>query len=374
MLLTERQRTTAAAAVTLLSAVFIILVVLGLCVLLGRFLSAFSNVIVPLVAAAVLALILRPYYTWLRTRLRLAPILAVVVIYISVILPLGGFLWFFGSLLVDQLQGLLAKLPGWWLATKQWLSARMPALLTLWEEYGMRERVRGGVAEHGDLLVAGLQRIGQTALDAGAGFFGFAAGLLGWVVLPVYLFFLLAAAPMKRGTFESLLPFLKPETRQDVIYLGREFVGILVAFFRGQMLVAFVQGLLFAIGFAAVGLQYGFVLGLLLGFLNIVPYLGNMVGLLIAVPLALFQDGGGWIKLTLVLGVFTLVQCIEGYFLTPKIMGDRTGLHPMVIMVAIFFWGSALGGIPGMILAIPLTAFVVVFWRLLRTKYIREIV
>jgi len=65
---------------------------------------------------------------------------------------------------------------------------------------------------------------------------------------------------------------------------------------------------------------------------------------------------------------------VEGYFLTPKIMGDRTGLHPVVIIVAIFFWSTALNGIMGMILAIPLTAFLVVFWRLAREKYMRELV
>jgi len=76
----------------------------------------------------------------------------------------------------------------------------------------------------------------------------------------------------------------------------------------------------------------------------------------------------------LVLAVFGLVQTIEGYLLTPRIMGDRTGLHPMVIIVAIFFWGTALSGVLGMILAIPLTAFLVVFWRLAREKYVGEIV
>jgi predicted PurR-regulated permease PerM len=72
--------------------------------------------------------------------------------------------------------------------------------------------------------------------------------------------------------------------------------------------------------------------------------------------------------------VFTIVQMIEGYLLTPKIMGERTGLHPMVIIVAVFFWGSALNGIAGMILAIPLTAFLVVFWRLAKERYIGELV
>ena len=72
--------------------------------------------------------------------------------------------------------------------------------------------------------------------------------------------------------------------------------------------------------------------------------------------------------------VFVVVHAVEGYVLTPKIMGGRTGLHPIVIIVAVFFWGTALGGIGGMILAIPLTAFLVVFWRLAREKYIRELV
>ena len=102
-------------------------------------------------------------------------------------------------------------------------------------------------------------------------------------------------------------------------------------------------------------------------------YLGSIIGLAIAIPLALFQPDGGVTTLVLTLVVFVVVQQIEGWFLTPKIMGDRTGLHFMAIIVAIFFWGTALGGILGMILAIPLTAFLASLWRLARQKYIAEI-
>jgi predicted PurR-regulated permease PerM len=130
--------------------------------------------------------------------------------------------------------------------------------------------------------------------------------------------------------------------------------------------------MLFAIGFTLVGLKFGFVLGLLLGFLNIIPYLGSLVGLGINLPLAYFQEGGGWGTVVAVLIVFAIVQVIEAYVLTPRIMGSRTGLHPMAIIVAIFFWGSALDGILGLILAIPITAFLVVFWRLVREKYVGE--
>ena len=98
-----------------------------------------------------------------------------------------------------------------------------------------------------------------------------------------------------------------------------------------------------------------------------------MLGLAIALPLAFFQADGGLTQLGLVIAVFAVVQMIEGYYLTPKVMGERTGLHPLMIIVALFFWGTAFDGIAGMILAIPLTAFLVVFWRLVKAKYITEI-
>ena len=139
------------------------------------------------------------------------------------------------------------------------------------------------------------------------------------------------------------------------------------------MIIAFLQGLMYAAGFSLAGLRYGFVIGLLLGLLNVIPYLGSIIGLAIALPLALFQESGGMVTAAAVLAVFAVVQQIEGWILTPKIMGDRTGLHFMAIIVAIFFWGTALGGILGMILAIPLTAFLASLWRLAREKYIPEI-
>ena len=84
-----------------------------------------------------------------------------------------------------------------------------------------------------------------------------------------------------------------------------------------------------------VGLQYGVALGLALGFLNIIPYLGNIVGLGVALPLAYFQSGGGWETVGAVLLVFCAVQAVEAYILTPRIMGSQTGLHPMAIIFAL---------------------------------------
>ena len=129
------------------------------------------------------------------------------------------------------------------------------------------------------------------------------------------------------------------------------------------------MGSLLALGFTLIGLKFGLLIGLTLGVLNIIPYLGTIIGLTVTLPLAFFQPGGGWQLLGLVLLVKIIVQNIEGWYLTPKIMGDRTGLHPVTIIVAIFFWGTAFDGLFGMLFAIPLTAFFVTLWRLLRRKY-----
>ena len=113
----------------------------------------------------------------------------------------------------------------------------------------------------------------------------------------------------------------------------------------------------------------GLIIGLIVGVFNIVPYLGTIVGLAVTLPLAFLQPEGGWRLVGLVLLVKIFVQAIEGWVLTPKIMGDRTGLHPITIIVAIFFWGTAFNGVLGMLLAIPLTAFFVTAWRLAKRKY-----
>ena len=98
------------------------------------------------------------------------------------------------------------------------------------------------------------------------------------------------------------------------------------------------------------------------------------LGLATALPVAYLQPEGGLTLVLITLGVFVVVQLIEGYLLTPRIMGDATGLHPMVIIVAIFFWGTALDGILGMVLAIPLTAFGFVAWQLLRKRYLTPLI
>jgi len=372
--LSDRQQATVAAAMTILAAVVIVAAAGALIWLLAAFLQRFSNVFLPLAVGALAALVFNPYHEWLVRRLRLTPAAAVAAVFLSILVPVVAFFWFFGALVVEQVSELIQRLPAWWRDGQAFVEERWPQVVAFFEENPWGQRLRAAFEGQGESMVQGLTAVGGGALSVGGAVARGVGTLVAWAVLPVYFGFFLIADPKIFENPERNLPFLKPDTRRDLVYLGREFVNILVAFFRGQLIVAFLQGLLFAVGFSVVGLRYGFVLGLVLGLLNIIPYLGSIVGLAVCLPLAFFQDGGGLVKVVLVLVVFTLVQMIEGYLLTPKIMGNRTGLHPVAIILAIFFWGSALGGIAGMILAIPLTAFLVTFWRLMRDKYIREIV
>jgi predicted PurR-regulated permease PerM len=370
----DRQRATIAAAITILSAVVILVAIGALFWIVGAFFVRFSAVFLPLAVAMVAALVVKPYYEAIATRLKLGRVPALLVVFLSFIIPVTALGWFFGDLLVNQVKGLIQAFPQWWAATVEWVSARAPQLVYIYNETALGQAFGDAVEGQSGAMVDVAQYLGRRMVSAGAGVLSGVATLLGWVVAPIYFAFFLMADTSHTSNLERFLPFLKSETRKDLVYLFEEFLNIIVAFFRGQLIIAFLQGLLFATGFTLVGLKYGFVIGLTLGFLNIVPYLGNIIGLGTALPLAFFQPDGGLTQVLLVLVVFAAVQTIEGYFLTPKIMGDRTGLHPVVIIVAIFFWGTALNGIMGMILAIPLTAFLVVFWRLAREKYLPELV
>ena len=369
---TERQSRTIAAAITTLSAL-VILVAIGLLGwLTALFLRTFSGVFLPLAVGAVAALVFRPFYEWLHTTARLGVALAVIAVFLSALIPLGLFGYFFGRLALDQMIGMVAQAPEWQATIEAWVAEQLPRATALLDDSALAQQVQEVIAAQQDTLLAWLQTMGSQALTAGLGFARGIGTLFSWAITPVYFAYFLTAKGLALDP-AKVLPFLKPDTRDDVTYLAREFVEIIVAFFRGQMLIAFLQGLLFAAGFSVVGLRYGFVIGLMLGLLNVIPYLGSIIGLAIAIPLALAQPDGGVTLLVLTLVVFVVVQQIEGWFLTPKIMGDRTGLHFMAIIVAIFFWGTALGGILGMILAIPLTAFLASLWRLARQKWIAEI-
>ncbi len=375
---TERQQGIVAAGITVFCATLVI--AFATLILWGLFsiLSAVSVVLTPLLVATILALIFKPYYTWLHARLLRRHALAIPALFLSIFVPLGLIFTFFGSLFISQLVALFEYLPKLIERISVALTAQNPNLQAFLTKFGLEEKVpllsdpQAFITSFFESVSFG--DVGGMALTYGMDAIKYLVSLIGWLVVPVYLIYFLTARPFSGKNVETFLPFLKPDTRRDVSYLIDEFLAIIVAFFRGQVTIAFIQGVLFGIGFWAVGLPYGLLIGLSLGCFNLVPYLGNVIGLAVALPMAFFGDGGGGLRLGLVLGVFCAVQILDGYFITPRIQGKRTGLNDVTIIFSLLFWGVVFKGILGVLLAIPLSAFIVVFWRLLKNKYIKELI
>jgi predicted PurR-regulated permease PerM len=182
--------------------------------------------------------------------------------------------------------------------------------------------------------------------------FGLLAGL---ALIPVYAFYFLLEQRGIERHWQEYLPLHDSSAKEEVIFVLDAIKQYLVAFFRGQVLVAICDAVLYTVGFLIVGVNYAFLLGFAAVFLTMIPFLGAIVICVTALTLA-FVQYGDWQHPALVLGVFAVVQSLEGLVISPKIMGDRVGLHPLAIIIAVMAGTTLLGGILGGILAIPLAA------------------
>lgn len=195
---------------------------------------------------------------------------------------------------------------------------------------------------------------------------GFA--LLGWlanlVLLPVLTFFFLRDWDLLVERVRALVPRDHQET---VRALARESDAVLGGFLRGQTLVMLILGVLYAIGLAAVGLDLGILIGVIAGLLTFVPYLGP-AAIVVLGGLAALVQFGDWQHLAGVAVVFTVGQIIESYWLTPKLVGDRIGLHPMAVIFSVMAGGSLFGFL-GMLLALPVAAVANVLLHFAHQRY-----
>lgn len=336
-------------------------------------LGFFSGVIWPLATAGVLALVLLPLVVMVERRLGVRRVVAVMLIYGCFMIGLTGLLVTVVPPVISQSLDFIAFLPELWTRAVAYASANYPQWVEMAERYFANPTLKSMLTN----LAGELQSFAADAVPslraAGAGALSIVGFFTSLAIIPIYLFFFLLSSGDPTRNLADQLAFLRPGVRDDLVFLIREFISIVVSFFRGQLIIGLIMGVMLAVGFTTIGLKSGLFIGLMLGVLNIVPYLGTIIGLSVALPLAFLQPGGGASLVGLVLLVFILVQNIEGWYLTPKIMGDRTGLHPVTIIVAIFFWGTALSGILGMVLAIPLTAFFVTAWRLVSRKYVTHL-
>ncbi len=335
------------------TAVLFAIVALGIIIacifwILSQTLSYFYNLIMPLSVAGILALVLNPVVDHLERRGRLSRVAATSVIVLLFVAVIVGTVVMVVPTLVRQIAQFTETAPGVLADWQQYLTNRFPAATRM-----VMDSAKDGEIKE---LVPDMEGTGKTVRS-------YAGLLVGLSFVPLFLFFTLLSGGRLRGKTMSLLSIFSDRTRKNIMHLIDVFLAQLTGFFRGQLVIAVIMGTMFAIGFTLIGLKGGILVGLVLGLLNIVPFLGTLIGLLVVLPLAYFQPEGSFQLVGLSLIVFTFVQLVESWLLTPKIMADRSGLHPALVLIAVFFWGTALGGITGMILAVPLTAFLVAVWH-----------
>jgi predicted PurR-regulated permease PerM len=172
------------------------------------------------------------------------------------------------------------------------------------------------------------------------------------VVTPVVAFYMLLDWDRMVERVDALLP---RDHQPTIRRLAREINLVLEGFVRGQVIVCLVLGFIYAVGLTLVGLRFGLIVGILAGIISFIPYLGTILGFIIGLALALFQFWPDYVQIGMVVGVFAIGQFIEGNFLSPKLVGDRVGLHPVWVMFAIFAF-AALFGFVGALLALPIAA------------------
>ena len=205
------------------------------------------------------------------------------------------------------------------------------------------------------------------------GFLGITGFLLSLVMVPIYLFFFLKERPAIERRWQEYLPLRASPLKDEVGAVLIQINSYLIAYFRGQLLVCLIDGLLIGTALLLLGLNFAPLIGVLVVILTMIPYVGIVLCWIPAVLIAAAQ-WGDWTHVLLVTAIFFVIQNLESIFVAPRIVGNSVGLHPMTVIVSIFVWGLLIGGLLGPILAVPLTAAIKVLlaryvWgRRLRTR------
>ncbi|QDV06837.1 pheromone autoinducer 2 transporter [Planctomycetes bacterium Poly30] len=204
----------------------------------------------------------------------------------------------------------------------------------------------------------------QVVLKYVQRFFGGLMSFFGFLMLlPVYTYFLLFEL---ERIHEFVRMHVPKRERERVTRIGRQVGSVIANFFRGRLLICLLKGLVLAIGLTILQIPYGFLLGMVSGFLSLVPFVGPMIGFVMTFLISLqgadTEGSGIWVTLAILGGIFMLAEVLEGYVFIPKILGDSLGLHPVVILLSVFVGGAALGFF-GMLIAIPLAAALIILFR-----------
>ncbi|HJR74194.1 MAG TPA: AI-2E family transporter [Luteimonas sp.] len=320
-----------------------------------------APVLTPFVMAALLGWLGDPLVDRLQRAGRSRNV-AVTLVFVAMALLMILVLALLVPVIEEQISTLIESLPhyrDWIMQTAlPWLEARTGFQITAWFDLNhLIELVRSNWERAGGVATTVLGYLSRS---------GFA--LIAWVanivLLPVLTFFLLRDWDLFVERAASLVPRKHIDT---VSQLAKESSDVLGGFLRGQLLVMVILGIMYGVGLWLVGLDLGILIGIVAGLLTFVPYLGPTSGVLFGVIAALVQYGD-WKHVAGVLAVFGIGQVIESYWLTPKLVGDRIGLHPVAVIFAVLA-GGQLFGFLGMLLALPVAAIANVLLRYAHQRY-----
>lgn len=358
--LSPNQQKAVAGGLTALSVAFLaaFAIALGWCAI--KAVAFLAPAIAPVVAGLFLALFFKPYYSW-WLKIAKNPALSVVLMLASVILPLSLFAWHFGSLIAGQLGEFAATAPERAARLAAWFRETFPNAQPIADRLGIPYSA----------WIDGFR--GEIASFA-ADFARYVSSFLNWLVSLVFFVYYLTRPRMRGADWAREMTFLKPDTRSFVAEQIDAFTDIVVGFFQRQTAICLAEGLFYGLGFALAGARFGFITGFSLGVLNLVPLFGTVACLPVALTLAYFGADGSGVKAALVLAVWLSGQLLDGYLVTPRIQGRKTGLGYAGVIFSFFFWGVVFKSFAGLLLAIPLSAFFVVFWRALKSRYIKPFV
>jgi predicted PurR-regulated permease PerM len=321
-----------------------------------------NDILLPFVVGMVVAYFLDPVVVRLQ-RARLSRTMATTVVTIVAVLVAVGVVMAILPPLFGQIQSLITKAP-------EYLAKALGRIQPLLEP--LRDRLGLDPPSLHDLQTEATQWAGK-GLEVAGGIAGALAArgvaiinLLGLLfITPVVTFYMLRDWEKLVAAIDSSLPLEHADTIRK---LTAESNAAIAGFVRGQALVCLALGTFYGIGLSLVGLQFGLVIGLVAGAISFIPFVGTFVGGVMALGMALAQFPPDWIGVVKVAAVFVVGQMLEGNFLSPKLVGDRVGLHPVWIMFALLAGGS-LFGFTGVLIAVPVAAILGVVVRHFIARY-----
>jgi len=328
---------------------------LGAALLTAVLLYSLHNILTPFLIGILLAYLADPLVDRLE-RLGLSRTWGVVVVFSLFTLILMALLLVLVPMLAKQLVRLYELAPQMldWLqhVALPWVQHR----LGLAEGFWKFDKIKAAIGEH---MGQTTDIVGIVLSQATASSLALIAWLANLVLIPVVGFYLLRDWDLMMAKLRSLLP---RHREPQIVELAGECHEVLGAFVRGQLMVMLALGVIYSAGLMLVGLELGLLIGMLAGLAAIVPYMGFIIGIGAALVAGLFQFGGDLYPMLGIVAVFMVGQALEGMVLTPLLVGDRIGLHPVAVIFAILA-GGELFGFTGVLLALPVAAVIMVLLR-----------